>query len=174
MTKQVIFSRLTILSVIIIAVGTLFLIMHWPGARYILLVGYASLFLSYPRYILLNRSKGIINILKIIGVSLWAGFKILILLYPENKGMFKAFSTVGILLWAVLVLYQYMGFESYQSSRAERVVALVFLSGSTILAIGLFFKILHWPYAGPLLVAGLTTAAIAFIATLFVEETTEE
>ncbi|MFK8046384.1 MAG: hypothetical protein AB8B72_12885 [Crocinitomicaceae bacterium] len=161
---------LLILAIASLLVGSLFMIMHWPYSRGILFVGYCGLFLVYPRYALFKARKKVFTLIKVSGVLLFTGFKTLSFLYPDYQEIFKLFSSFGILLFLVIWLYQYMGFENFQSTMGERLVALAFLVGSSILAVGLLFKIIHWPPATIIIVIGLVIAAVSFFLTLFTGE----
>lgn len=169
MNRKTIFYWLVVLSVIIILVGSLFKVMHWPYSRMVLLIGYCFLFIIYPKYYLTTKINNRFNFLSVIGVLVWAGFKIVNMVCFDDVLFVKAISFSGLLLFGAISFYKYMGFENYQSTRMERIIAIFFLLGEFILAIGLLFKVLHWPYSLIIIVLGLSILAVSFVSTLFTE-----
>ncbi len=57
--------------------------------------------------------------------------------------------------------------EVLQSRRAQQLMQYVYGWGASIVLIGALFKIQHYPYAGTLLVIGMTTEAIIFFLSAF-------
>lgn len=55
----------------------------------------------------------------------------------------------------------------YNSDGGKRLVGVVYSLGAAVVIIGALFKIMHWPFAGALLSAGMITEAILFAIGVF-------
>ena len=53
--------------------------------------------------------------------------------------------------------------EWYGSYQGKRVVGMVYSIGAAVVIVGALFKIMHWPGAGTVLVAGMCTEALLFM-----------
>src|SRR5512137_2761304 len=57
--------------------------------------------------------------------------------------------------------------EIVQSSGWKSFMAKLYGIGAAVVIVGALFKIMHWPFAGPMLVCGLSTEAIIFFFSAF-------
>jgi chromosome segregation ATPase len=57
--------------------------------------------------------------------------------------------------------------ELVQSSSWKHFMAKLYGIGASVVIVGALFKIMHWPYAGVMLIAGLSTEAIIFFFSAF-------
>ena len=57
--------------------------------------------------------------------------------------------------------------EWYGSYRGKRVVGMVYSLGASVVIIGALFKIMHWPGASAVLIAGMCTEALLFMIGCF-------
>jgi gliding motility-associated protein GldL len=55
----------------------------------------------------------------------------------------------------------------FQDLIFNKVMPLVYGLGASVVIVGAMFKIMHWPFAGPMLVVGLSTEAIIFAFSAF-------
>jgi len=55
----------------------------------------------------------------------------------------------------------------FESKGFKKFVSMAYGLGASIVIIGALFKIMHWPYADQLLIAGMTTEAIIFAISAF-------
>lgn len=53
--------------------------------------------------------------------------------------------------------------EWYGSYQGKRVVGMVYSIGAAVVIVGALFKIMHWPGASTVLVAGMCTEALLFL-----------
>ena len=51
----------------------------------------------------------------------------------------------------------------YESYQGKRVVGVVYSVGASVVIIGALFKIMHWPGASAVLIAGMCTEAFLFV-----------
>jgi gliding motility-associated protein GldL len=55
----------------------------------------------------------------------------------------------------------------FESKGFKKVMAYVYGWGASVVIIGALFKIMHWPFANPMLIAGLGTEALIFFVSVF-------
>ncbi|PZW41648.1 gliding motility-associated protein GldL [Mesonia algae] len=54
-----------------------------------------------------------------------------------------------------------------KSKKGAKIMNMVYGLGAAVVIIGALFKIMHWPYANPMLIAGLVTEALVFTISAF-------
>jgi gliding motility-associated protein GldL len=62
-----------------------------------------------------------------------------------------------------------MGFVEFlfETKKGKTIMGLLYGLGAAVVIIGALFKIMHWPFAGPMLVVGLGTEALIFAVSAF-------
>lgn len=55
----------------------------------------------------------------------------------------------------------------FESKRGKKVMAMAYGIGASVVIVGALFKILHWPFANEMLMAGMFTEAIIFFISAF-------
>src|SRR5680860_155040 len=55
----------------------------------------------------------------------------------------------------------------FETKKGKTFMGLLYGLGASVVIIGALFKIMHWPFAGPMLVIGLSTEAVIFAFSAF-------
>ena len=152
-------------------IGFVFKIMHWPPAGILITLGYSAVLLSYPKLILLKEKRTKIDIAKVLAVFVWgicglAG----LFFYQEHRTILIPLAGSGFLVWLGLTLYAV--FTKNDSDEAEKspIIRIGYIGGFSVLVIGNFFRMMHWPGAKALMIIGGIVTAITFFYASFVGE----
>lgn len=146
-----------VISLSLIALGTVFKIFHWPGAAISLLLGFFILcFIFFPSALYLNYTSA----KKSLGANLSAfiGGTILMLgvLFKVMHWPLSALLLIwgfGILLGIFIPLLLFSKLRENVPAKEKRIYSLGAFS-LIIFELATLFKMLHWPGAGPLLIVG--------------------
>lgn len=55
----------------------------------------------------------------------------------------------------------------FETKKGKKIMGLLYGMGAAVVIVGALFKIMHWPFAGPMLVVGLLTEAVIFAVSAF-------
>lgn len=146
-------------SLALIAIGTAFKIMHWPGASITLILGFFTLcFIFFPAAIYLNynyrkeQKKPLLNIsIGVGGVTFMAGVLFKLMHWPGAALLLFAGWTIilGIFL-PILLLVKLKEAET----RREKNIYILGAISLIIFELSTMFKMFHWPGAGILMLLG--------------------
>jgi TolA-binding protein len=147
------------ISLALIMFGTVFKIMHWPGASIILTVGFASVcaiffpLAVYVNYKKVSQSKNLVLhiVLLISGITFMAGVIFKIMHWPF--GTVLLFFGYLSLIVVALPLFLITKVRSAKDKKDKNIYILGFLA-LMIFASANMFKFFHWPGAAILLLVG--------------------
>jgi hypothetical protein len=157
-----------VVSTILLAVGTLFKIEHWPGAGILLTLGFfllGTVFLPSAVYVnyceVSNKTRRWTHIAGFLSAFFIAfGFLFKIQHWPAAGIMITIGILIAILFFIPSVFYQKV--KEAKSAGQTSFFVLAMIGGVLYLA-GLLFKIQHWPGAALLLLAGsVITVGVVF------------
>lgn len=164
MKKAMIYGGVFSLS--LIALGTVFKIMHWPGSAISLLLGFFILcFVFFPSVLYLNYAsskKGLgVNLTAFTGGTiLMIGVLFKVMHWPGTTMLLIAGWSILLGLFIPLLLFSKLKENIPASNKRIYTLgafALIIFEAATL------FKMLHWPGAGPLLLVGSFLLIGAFI-----------
>ena len=96
MNLKPIFQFFIAAGILLLIIGNLFKIMHWPYAGVMIIMAYAIIASIYPRIILMQKKKTKLDLLKVLGIFIWGGFGMAYLIYfPLYRISLAAFSRSG-------------------------------------------------------------------------------
>lgn len=155
-----------VISLSLIALGTVFKIFHWPGAAISLLLGFFILcFIFFPSALYLNytsakKSLGANLAAFTGGTILMLGVLFKVMHWPGTPWLL--IFGFGILLGIFIPLLLFSKFKENLSSKEKMTYTIGTL---WIIPFGAatLFKIMHWPGAGPLLLLGSFLLIVVFI-----------
>jgi hypothetical protein len=155
-----------VISLSLIALGTVFKIFHWPGSAISLLLGFFILcFVFFPSALYLNYSAS----KKSIGVNLSAflggtilmiGILFKVMHWPGTAMLLQVGWTILLGIFIPLLLFSKL--KENIPGNEKRIYTLGAVS-LIIFELATLFKMMHWPGAGPLLVVGSFALIGAFI-----------
>lgn len=170
MNQKSIYIFLIICGIILVVIGNMFRIMHWPNGPILLIVGYGTISLIYPRTILQNKHRSKFDIIKGIGILIWGGFNIVAILYnKEHSDIFRVLTTSGLILWGATSAHQYFSNGAEKEKLRSKLLNFAFLIGTGILTVGMTFKFMHWSGALILLSIGGFIVGITLFTIFFSE-----
>lgn len=163
------------IGIILYAVSYILIIMHWPGGVMMRMIAYLLISLPYLWIKWQQPSEKTIH--RILGtlVLLWAlGNFTYMFYYSQRISWLSLISYISIISWLILLIYKNFILLEKNQKPLMKWLNLSFLSGAIILGIGVIFTIAHWPYGKMMLFSGLSIAGLAFILSLFLEESVNE
>ncbi|MCH2233376.1 MAG: hypothetical protein MK078_03900 [Crocinitomicaceae bacterium] len=145
--------------------------MHWPPAGILITLGYAAVLLSYPKLILLKEKRTKIDVAKVLAVFVWGicGLSGLIF-YKEYRSVLIPLAGSGFLVWLGLTLYAVFTKDDSVEAENSPIIRIGYIGGFSVLVIGNFFRMMHWPGAHILMITGGIITAITFFYASFVGE----
>jgi hypothetical protein len=110
----------------------------------------------------MKENRDVIDSVKLIVVISWSISGMFTLAHLEYKLPTYIISTLAAMVWLVMegVNYIKLSKENKEYTVSTLVSNTLFISGSILISIGSFFKILHWPYATYFLISGFLLAVI--------------
>lgn len=154
----------------LLAIGAVVKIQHWPFADAFLIAAWAFLFAS----VLARLAKGSAHSRNTLGrdliilglVSEW----LLQVLHWPGKGLVWAVMAAGLVLAVRANWRDYIPTRSDVRGNTPHAgerypIAWLFGGGTMLVVLGTMFRIMHWPYAVAMLIAGLSLLAIWFFVT---------
>ncbi|WP_299121296.1 hypothetical protein [uncultured Winogradskyella sp.] len=153
------------LALVILIIGALFKVMHWPYSKELMFFSGISIGLMYIIRFLNKKSKITLDYVKLGLVTLW------VISYLIN--VFHLYSIPYVIEICLIVLFIWWFAEEgifYFKNRKFKKKGLVkviyytlLLIGLTAFLFGLLFKIQHWPYGSLLFVLGTLMLCIILI-----------
>ncbi len=162
-----------VLALALMAFGAMFKIMHWPMAGVMLLASFvfvAFVFfpaLLYVMYKEVNRKKQVATyiIAFVGGIIFMTSVLFKVMHWPYAQLLFTPGLAILTFVLIPLIIIQRIG-----SLKMNKTVFLVGLISMMIILWGILFKMMHWPGAGVLLVAGGTLLVLAFVPLFYIIE----
>lgn len=151
------------LSIPIWIIGALCKIMHWPSGNFIIVIAMTMLAVfSLVRFFILKKVERTDYIRLALNVSFAVYYTFSILHWPGKiyPGIILGLSVLLWLWYDGLSLNK--GIKSENGSVKKRLSNVLFIGGGLLTAIGMLFKIMHWPGAGLILIVGLLAITISF------------
>lgn len=155
-----------VISLSLIALGTVFKIFHWPGAAPALLLGFFILcFMFFPSALYLNytaQRKGLGTNLSAFagGTILMLGVLFKVMHWPGTPMLLIL--GFGILLGILVPLLLFTKLRENIPAK-EKTTYTIGALGLIAFGASTLFKIMHWPGAGPLLILGAFFLIVFFI-----------
>ncbi len=156
------------ISLILLALGTVFRLFQWPGASIMLVLGFATLCLVFfPSAIYTNYRDSKVNLPKMLHISILIG-GVLFMLGVLFKVQFWPGSGVLLGLGWIFILFVFLPMLLFVkmrqsiTSREKRIIA-VGIVGLIIFELSTMFKLFHWPGAGILMVVGSVLIVSVFV-----------
>jgi len=157
-----------LISMAMLAFGALFKIMHWPGAGPLLVFGFvfvSLLFFPTAMWVMKKESKLKSPIMLYISGLLGAifvmiGFMFKIQHWPGASFLLQIGYVVFCLIFIPILL------NSLLKSTQEKALKNSYILGAIsflLCFIGDFFKVMHWPGAGPMLIFGSILLVSVFV-----------
>jgi hypothetical protein len=155
-----------VISLSLIALGTVLKIFHWPGAAPSLLLGFFMLcFVFFPSALYLNYSsskKGLgINLTAFTGGTIFIlGVLFKVMHWPGSSPLLilGSFTLLGI--FTPLLLFSTI---REQIPSKKKIIYTIGALGIIMFGSAILFKIMHWPGTGPLLILGSFLLIVLFI-----------
>jgi hypothetical protein len=155
-------------SLALIAVGTAFKIMHWPGASPILIFGFFTLcFIFFPAAIYLNytyrkeQKKPLLNLsIGIGGIIFMVGVLFKLMHWPGAALLLFAGWTVILGIFLPILLFVKL---KEAETKKEKNIYILGVISLIIFEISTMFKMFHWPGAGPLMLLGGLLLIVVFL-----------
>jgi len=157
-----------LVSMLLMVVGTLFKIQHYPGAGPLLILGFlllGSLFLPSALWVMKKESKLkgslFIYVISIIGSIIFVfGFLFKLQHYPGSAFLLViGFSIMGLLVIPAILISKLRdenAKELHTSYIIGAIALIIYLAGD-------LFKIMHWPGASPMLLVGAILLTTIFL-----------
>jgi hypothetical protein len=160
------------LALILLIIGALFKIMHWPYSSILMFIAGVSLTVLYTIRFLNKKTKSRLDYIKLALVLLW-----LISYFLKVFHLFKHRYILDIGV-AILFIYWFLNdnpnYLMKRKFKKKGVVKVIYqiLKVFTILSLifGVLFKIQHWPYGSILFTQGILFLCILLILDYFIKE----
>lgn len=166
--KTTLFKTIITISIGLILLGGMFMVMHWPYGRPILIVGNISLGITYLFSVIMARERSVSDYFKLIFV-LTSCLTFVIGLFFKSKYILNAISFGSLLSWLIFSIYENIFDVTDKKLGFKYVLSRIFFSvAATILILGLVLKILHWRGGSVTLAIGLTSACVWFAYDSFI------
>lgn len=159
------------ISLSLIAFGTIFKIMYWPGATMLLVVGFVLLcFLFFPAAIYINNKDGkktgrtLLNISILIGgITFIMGILFKVMHWPSS--MILLFVGWSVIVGIFLPILLFVKVKEAKTSREKRIYVLGVIA-IMIFELATMFKMFHWPGASLMMILG-SLLLFAFFLPMF-------
>lgn len=160
------------IALIILIIGALFKIMHWPYYKELMLIGALSIGVIYVVRFIYKKEKTKLDYAKLALVILW--------LFNYLSQVFHLYNIPYIVDICIVVLFFwwfieegffYLKNRKFKTSKIIKVV-YYFLIGLTVflLLFGTLFKIQHWPYGSLMFTLGILLLCLILILDYIIVE----
>jgi hypothetical protein len=147
------------LGIAVLIFGTLFKVLHWPGANIMILTGGVVAALAAIAVLVMKPGRkpasAILRTVTGAMIITFLLFKLFHLAFADAWVMAAMVSTVGLL------------FVERDRPQIQRVLALRFsallIMAVALVVVGTVFKVMHWPGANMQLLLGMTGCAVWFL-----------
>lgn len=153
-------------GIAIIILGALFKILHWPGANLIFMIGcIATIFTQLGIFILTRPKRPRDYIVSTFIIPFITYYMMKVLHWPGSSIPL----TIATITLIAALSYQLITPEVdvLQLKKDNKNARIVYLTSIVLVIFGAMLKIMHWPMANPLLIAGLGLLAFYFIIDAF-------
>tara|TARA_B110000285_G_scaffold95938_1_gene109413 strand:- start:7631 stop:7996 length:366 start_codon:yes stop_codon:yes gene_type:complete len=100
---------------------------------------------------------------KIAGIAFIVSFLMAIRVFTGNGGQYISYPVAKYIFLVSGAIALLLNLLSFQYGKGSQMFNLFYWIGSVLLFMGLAFKILHFPYVFPIIIAGLIFFSISFI-----------
>ncbi|UKN03738.1 hypothetical protein K6119_09565 [Paracrocinitomix mangrovi] len=167
--NQKLFLGFTKLGAILMAISYMFRIMHWPNAGIMMLSAYLLISIFLPASILRKKKKFTYDVLTGLGAILYGGFGIISILH-KHELIYHSLERIGLVVLLSSYLFPYIIDKNTIPNRYFRTFQTLYISGTLIFTIGIFFKTMHFPYAKIPFYSGLVSLVLIFLLTFFIDQ----
>jgi len=161
------------ISISVLIIGMLFKIQHWPYANVIIVSAFSSIAILYSFRFGAKKEKKLIDYVKLILVVFWCISGSLKTLHFPFQLFFQMIASIAFLSWITMEGINYFNNETPSENKKNYSSAInigLFTLAAVFIAIGALFKIMHWPFAGPLLIAGVVLGSVWILKDLVVKK----
>ncbi len=151
------------ISIGFLIIGAMFKIMHWPGANVILLGSllFIGLF-SAARFISI-KAKLPLDYIRLMLAESFVINAIFGFLHWPYKVIPWILLFISFILW---IWYDGFAFSQNKTPK-EKIPDVILIIGGILVGFGIIFKIMHWPYAGIMLVIGFVGVTTSYFLGAF-------
>ena len=150
------------ISVSLIIIGSVFRLQHWPYSKLFLYAGASSIAIIHAFRFFIKKNKITTDYLKLIFAFLWCTGMLLRLQHLEYGHLIGLLTDGSFMLLTITYAYEYfLPFqEGASGSLSSRVLQVAFAG---LILTGIFFKIVHLPFATLLIIAGVVCLFAWFV-----------
>lgn len=153
-------------AVMLVIIGGLFKVQHWPAANIILTVGFTGILLLYPVRYFNKQDKKPIDHVKLLLAITWALNGMFVIFHFPYQNIFKILSGISCLLWLVFEGIDY--FEgSGHSNTTSAFASSLFAIAAVLIIGGAMLYVRHWPFSGIAISCGVLVGIIWIMKDLF-------
>jgi hypothetical protein len=165
-TKKKILSTPIAIALIVVTIGTLIKVMHWPFASPLRLISISAIGVLYLIRYGYKKPKNIKDTVKVIMVVTWALLSVLVMFKMNNLEFLRIILMASGFSWLVLEVWDII----QKNPKSERANSLQLIGMFILMAHGAF-SMMHWPFAGPMLL--LSLVALILLAVGFIHDSKE-
>lgn len=154
------YSSLFSLSLALLLFGVLFKIQHWPSANILIVLGYATAFLTFLFKVLKSPSIKSLDLLATAGIGLLLAQK---LFHFFEIPYFSTVRLTLIILGGIFLMTKFLKLFRSQNTNIPSGVLFISTLGAIMMSVGAFLKMQHLLGAGVLIVLGMAICAFSFI-----------
>jgi len=155
-------------SLALLSIGTVFKIMHWPGASVSFVLGFAIMILfSFPSSIYLyhreikRKYQTVLSVSILLGgMATMLGFLFKIMHWPGSSAFLL--TGLSLVVWVFLPLLLLIKIKE-PILKKEKIIYAIGIIALMIFELAFTFKLFHWPGANILMVVGSALLAIFFL-----------
>ncbi|MGI9550038.1 MAG: hypothetical protein ACR2MT_02470 [Aurantibacter sp.] len=168
LAKKILGTPLRILIALFL-IGILMRVLHWPYAKEVLMVSFFGIGVLYCFRFWKKQEKRFVDYVKLTLVIFWAANGIFRIMDFPYTLVFQVVIAVSFVTWFFLEGTAYFLDEDRRArnSIAQIVWNCAMVAGTLAIIAGSLLNILQWPFAIPLLVAGIAIVAVYILKDAF-------
>lgn len=145
-----------------ILIGILGKILHWPFSHRILLISSSFCLLFVALEVIVKPNRKLHDYLKFVVAFLWITTILLDIFKIEWGSKYLKY-----LFWIGLIAYYISKNNSPEKKKQTLLSTSLFVLTGIFIMTGVLFKIMHWPYAGSILIIGFAIGIIYLFSGVF-------
>lgn len=160
------------LALIVLIIGALFKVMHWPYSKELMLIGGGLVSTLYTIRFLFKKQKNRMDYVKIAFVLLWLSSYLINVFHIYSLPYVFNILIVGLFIWWFIEEgLNYFKNRKHKVGGAFRIIYYLFCYLTFIaMFLGILIKILHWPYGSLVFTIGVLSLCLLIIIDYFVVE----
>ena len=160
------------IALILLIIGALFKIMHWPHSKELMFIGGISIAFLYTIRFLSKTDKSRLDFVKLGLVLLWSlGYLIKIFHLYNLPYLIEIITMVLFFWWIIEEGFYYFKRRKFKEKGWLKIIYFI-LVGFVALSLfaGTLFKIQHWPYGSLIFTIGIFLLCFILVFDYFVME----